>query len=200
MLTIHAMSNGTGYAKKHLEKNDYYAEGERVVGQWFGRGAEKVGLSGHVELEQFERVRQGLHPETGEKLRQRKSADRTDRNGNKQSHGRNLYDFTFSAPKSLSIMAIVGGDGRLIEAHDRAVKEALAEMERWAATRVRADKENGNRVTGNLIVACYRHDSSRSLDPQIHHCVAANMTHDAVEDRWKALQASGIYERRAFLS
>ena len=201
MLTIRAMSNGTGYAKKHLERNDYYAEGERVVGPWFGRGAEKLGLSGHVELEQFERVRQGLHPETGEKLRQRKSADRTDRNGDKQSHGRNLYDFTFSAPKSLSIMAMLGGDGRLIEAHDRAVKEALAEMERWAATRVRTAKENGNRITGNLIVACYRHDASRRLDPQIHtHCVAANMTHDAVEDRWKALQASGIYERRAFLS
>lgn len=201
MLTIRAMSNGTGYAKKHLERNDYYAEGERVLGEWFGRGAEQLGLEGQVELEQFERVRQGLHPETGDKLRQRKSADRIDRNGEKKSHGRNLYDLTFSAPKSLSIMAILAGDGRLIEAHDRAVKEALAETERWAATRVRTDRENGNRVTGNLIVACYRHDASRRLDPQIHtHCVAANMTHDAEEDRWKALQASGIYERRAFLS
>jgi conjugative relaxase-like TrwC/TraI family protein len=201
MLTIRAMSNGTGYAKKHLERNDYYAEGERVAGQWFGRGAEKLRLNGEVKLEQFEMIRQGLHPETGEKLRQRKSADRTDRNGDKQSHGRNLYDFTLSAPKSISIMTILGGDGRLIEAHDRAVKEALAEMERWAATRVRTGMENGNRVTGNLIVACYRHDASRRLDPQIHtHCVAANMTHDPVEDRWKALQASGIYERRAFLS
>ncbi len=195
------MSNATGYAMKHLERNDYFAEGEKVVGKWFGRGAEKLGLNGQVLLEQFERVRQGLHPETGEKLRQRKSADRMARNGDKQSHGRTLYDFTFSAPKSISIMAILGGDGRLIEAHDRAVKEALAEMERWAATRVRTDRENGDRITGNLIVACYRHDSSRRLDPQLHHhCVAANMTYDAVEDRWKALQASGIYERRAFLS
>jgi conjugative relaxase-like TrwC/TraI family protein len=201
MLTIRAMSNGTGYAKKHLEQNDYYAEGEKVIGEWFGRGAEKLGLKGHVQIEQFERVRQGLHPETGEKLRQRKSADRTAQNGEKQSHGRNLYDFCFSAPKSISIMAILGGDERLIEAHDRAVKEALAEMERWAAARVRIGKENCNRITGNLVVACYRHDSSRSLDPQFHvHCVAANMTFDAVEDRWKALQATGIYERRAFLS
>jgi conjugative relaxase-like TrwC/TraI family protein len=201
MLTIRAMTNGAGYAKKHLERNDYYAEGEKVVGIWFGHGAEKLGLNGRVQLEQFERVRQGFHPETGEKLRQRKSADRTARNGDKQSHGRNLYDFTFSAPKSVSIMAILGGDARLIEAHDRAVRDALAEMERWAATRVRIGKETGDRTTGNLIVACFRHDSSRSLCPQLHHhCVAANMTFDAVENRWKALQATGIYERRAFLS
>jgi conjugative relaxase-like TrwC/TraI family protein len=195
------MTNGTGYAKKHLERNDYYAEGEKVIGEWFGRGAEKLNLTGQVELEQFERVRQGLHPETGEKLRQRRSADRIGRNGDKQSRGRNLYDFTFSAPKSVSIMAILGGDARLIEAHDRAVRDALAETERWSATRVRTGKETGNRITGNLIVACYRHDSSRSLDPQLHHhCVAANMTFDAVENRWKALQATGIYERRAYLS
>ena len=84
MLTIRAMSRGAGYAKKHLEQNDYYAEGEKVKGQWQGqgKGAEKLGLSGEVQHEQFERVRQGLHPDTGEKLRQREAPTgrrRTDR-------------------------------------------------------------------------------------------------------------------------
>jgi conjugative relaxase-like TrwC/TraI family protein len=200
MLTTRVMRNGTGYAKKHLERNDYYAEGEKVTGQWFGKGAEKLGLEGQVEHEQFERVRQGLHPETGEKLRQRNS-HRTSKDGSKEAHGRNLYDFTFSAPKSISIMAILGGDERLIEAHDRAVQEALAQLERHAATRVRMNNQDTDRITGNLIVACYPHDASRRLDPQLHtHCVAANMTYDAEEQRWKALQAVGIYERSAFLS
>ena len=197
MLTNRVMRNGAGYAKKYLEQSDYYAEGEKVTGQWFGKGAEKLGLTGNVAHEQFERIRVGLHPETGEKLRQRKSPAK---DGSKD-HARNLYDFTLSAPKSISIMSILGKDERLIQAHDRAVKAALAETERWAATRVRAKGRDEDRTTGNLIVACYRHDASRRLDPQIHtHCVAANMTFDAEEEKWKASQAGGIYARRAYLS
>jgi len=193
------MRNGSGYAAKHLERNDYYAEGEKVTGTWFGVGAEKLGLTGQVQLEQFERVRQGLHPETGEKLRQRVSSPT--HGADKENHGRNLYDLTFSAPKSVSMMAILTGDERLTEAHDRAVKEALAEVERQAATRVRAKGKDEDRITGNLVAACYRHDSSRRLDPQLHtHCVAANMTWDKEEEKWKALQAGGIYERSAFFS
>lgn len=88
-----------------------------------------------------------------------------------------------------------------ITAHDEAVREALAESEKYAATRVRLDGANENRTTANWIVAAYRHDTSRELDPQLHiHAVAANLSYDGVEDRWKALQASGLYERRAYLT
>ena len=76
MLTIRAMSNGKGYSSRHLEHADYYAEGERVIGQWHGRGAELVGLTGEVDREAFEALRQGLDPDSGEFLRQRQSADR----------------------------------------------------------------------------------------------------------------------------
>lgn len=195
------MSNGAGYSKKHLEQNDYYADGEKVTGQWFGKGAERLRLQGEVSAEQFEAVREGVHPDTGEKLRPRQSVDRIAKDGSTQSTGRSLYDFTFSAPKSVSIMAIVGGDDRLIEAHNQAVQEALVEMERCAATRVRQGGQNTDRVTGNLVAACYWHDTSRRLDPQLHtHVVAANLTYDPVEERWKALQATGLYQRRAFFT
>ncbi len=98
-------------------------------------------------------------------------------------------------------MAIVGGDSRLIEAHERAVAEALRELEKHAATRVRMEGANTDRITGNLAIAVYHHDTSRELDPQLHaHAVAANLTYDGPEGRWKALQASGIYERRAYLT
>ena len=151
--------------------------------------------------EQFEAVREGLHPETGEFLRPRHSADRTNDDGSEQSKARSLYDLTFSAPKSVSVQALVGGDERLVAAHDKAVREALAEAESHAATRVRLNGANEDRTTANWIVATYRHDTSRELDPQLHtHAVAANLTYDGVEGRWKALQASGLYERRAYLT
>ena len=98
-------------------------------------------------------------------------------------------------------MAIAGGDKRLIEAHERAVAEALQELENHAATRVRMDGANADRTTGNLAISVYHHDTSRELDPQLHtHAVAANLTYDGAEGRWKALQASGIYERRAYVT
>lgn len=201
MMTIRAMTGGIGYAQRHLEHSDYYDEQRRIQGEWHGCGAELLGLRGEVTREHFEAIREGLHPETGEFLRPRHSADRTTDDGNEQSKARSLYDLTFSAPKSVSIQAIVGGDERLIAAHDKAVREALVESEKYAATRVRLDGANENRTTANWIVAAYRHDTSRELDPQLHtHAVAANLSYDGVEGRWKALQASALYERRAYLT
>jgi conjugative relaxase-like TrwC/TraI family protein len=195
------MSGGAGYAQRHLEHSDYYDEHRRVQGEWHGRGAELLGLRGEVAQKQFEAVREGLHPETGEFLRPRHSADRMGEDGNEQSKGRSLYDLTFSAPKSVSVQTLVGGDERLVAAHDKAVRETLAEAESHSATRVRLNGANEDRTTANWIVATYRHDTSRELDPQLHtHAVAANLTFDGVEGRWKALQASGLYERRAYLT
>lgn len=201
MLTIRAMSDGKGYSSRHLEHSDYYAEGERVTGQWYGRAAEMLGLHGTVDSEDFEALREGLHPETREFLRVRHSADRTAAGGEKLAQGRSLYDLTISAPKSVSVLAILGGDDRIVAAHRTAVDEALQEVEMHAATRVRQSGANENRTTGNMALAVYHHDTSRELDPQLHtHAVAANLTFDGTEGRWKALQASEIYERRAFLT
>src|SRR5580692_3918334 len=201
MLTIRAMSDGKGYSSRHLEHSDYYAEGERVAGVWQGRGAELLGLDGAVKTEDFEALRQGLDPRTKEFLRVRHSSDRIAVDGSRLAQGRSLYDFTISAPKSVSILALVGGDDRLIEAHRTAVAEALKEAETYAASRVRQAGANEDRPTGNLALAVYHHDASRELDPQLHtHAVAANLTFDGAEGRWKALQASDIYERRAYLS
>jgi conjugative relaxase-like TrwC/TraI family protein len=201
MLTIRAMSDGKGYCSRHLEHSDYYSEGERVEGHWRGHGAELLGLAGTVRHEDFEALREGLDPRTGEFLRPRRSADRIGGGGGAQSRARALYDFTFSAPKSVSILAVLGDDPRLREAHMAAVAEALKEAELYAGTRVRQNGANEDRITGNMVIAVYEHDSSRELDPQLHtHAVGANLTYDGAEVRWKALQAGGIYERRAYIS
>jgi len=168
MLTIRAMSDGKSYSARHLEHNDYYAEGERIVGEWFGRGAELIGLGGAVMSDDFEAIRQGVDPSTKEFLRVRQSADRVAADGTKLAQRRSLYDFTISAPKSVSVVAILGEDHRLIDAHQTAVRVALRELETYAAARVRQRGANADRTTGNLVMAVYHHDTSRELDPQIH--------------------------------
>jgi conjugative relaxase-like TrwC/TraI family protein len=199
MLTIRALTGGATYASRHLSSNDYYSEKERIIGQWIGQGAQRLGLEGAVEMDQFDAIRQGLDPATGEFLRPRQSADRFSEDGERTGTARGLYDFTVSAPKSVSIQSIF--DPRLLDAHNRAVLEMAQEMERLAGTRVRQHGADENRATGNLVIAAYQHDTSRELDPQIHtHLVAANLTYDSVENRWKALQASDIYEQRAYLT
>src|SRR6266478_3032531 len=181
------MTGGEGYAQRHLQQSDYYDQNRTVEGKWHGRGAELLGLKGEVTSEDFEAVRQGLDPQTGEFLRQRHGADRIASNGEEQSKARSLYDMTFSAPKSVSVMAIVGGDERLVAAHETAVREALEEAEKYSATRVRLAGLNENRTTGNWVVAAYTHDTSRELDPQLHtHAVAANLTYDGTEGRWNS--------------
>jgi conjugative relaxase-like TrwC/TraI family protein len=186
VLTIRAMAGGEGYTQRHLQQSDHYDQKRTVEGQWHGRGAELLGLSGTVSSEDFESLRQGLDPKTGEFLRQRQGSDRISADGAEQSKARSLYDMTFSAPKSVSVMAIVGGDERLIAAHETAVRETLQEAEKYSATRVRLAGLNENRTTGNWVVAAYTHDTSRELDPQLHtHAVAANLTYDGTEARWK---------------
>jgi ATP-dependent exoDNAse (exonuclease V) alpha subunit len=90
-------------------------------------------------------------------------------------------------------------DPRIVELHNRAVRCALSELEKLAETRVRKAGQNAERVTGNIMAACFEHDTSRELDPHLHtHCVVFNATFDAVEGRWKALQTVGMYRAQKF--
>ena len=116
MLTIRAMSNGQGYSARHLEHSDYYAEGERVMGQWQGRGAELLGLSGEVKSEQFEAVRQGLDPQTGEFLRQRQSADRVAADGTTMATGFSRQRHPHDHAEEGALATLAPGDPRLARA------------------------------------------------------------------------------------
>jgi conjugative relaxase-like TrwC/TraI family protein len=66
---------------------------------------------------------------------------------------------------------------------------------------VRQGDANEDTATANIVLAVHHHDTSRDLDPQLRtHAVAANLTFDCAEGRWKALQATDIYGQRAYLS
>ncbi len=200
MLTICALSGKAPYTSRHLFATvGQDSNNENVIGQWMGRGAELLSLAGDVRKEQFTAVRKGLDPVTEQFLRPRQSAHRFNKEGKRMGKARSLYDFTVSAPKSVSVQAII--DPRLRDAHVGAVRVMAAEMESLASTRVRRNGADENRTTGNLILAVYHRDTSRELDPQLHsHLIAANLTYDEAEQRWKALQAAAIYGGAAWLT
>jgi conjugative relaxase-like TrwC/TraI family protein len=191
------LHNAREYFREHLCVGDYYSEGQKIAGEWFGLAAAKLGLSGVVTEKEFLALCEGRHPQTGKRLTQRFNTVRHE-NGQTTANRRIFHDFTISPPKSVSVVALYQ-DARVIEEHRRAVRCALAELEKLAETRVRKSKQNSERVTGSIVAACFRHDTSRELDPHLHsHCVVFNATHDPVEGRWKALQTGGMYRAQKF--
>ncbi len=191
------LRNAREYFREHLCVGDYYSEGQKIAGEWFGQAAYDLGLSGAVGEKEFLALCEGRNPQTGKWLTPRHNTLRQE-NGKTVANRRIFHDFTISPPKSVSIVALYQ-DPRIVELHNRAIRCALAELEKLAETRVRKAKQNGERVTGNIVAACFEHDTSRELDPHLHtHCVVFNATFDLVEGRWKALQTAGMYRAQKF--
>jgi conjugative relaxase-like TrwC/TraI family protein len=200
----YSLKDAKRYFKEHLGVGDYYAEGQTVSGQWFGKGAGDLGLRGVTTTEQFERLCENKNPQTGQKLTLRQNATRIETGKNGDAHEaanrRVFYDFTFSPPKSVSIAALVGNDTRIVTAHEQAVAAALNHLQSFAATRVRKNGECTDRNSGNIVAAVFRHDTSRALDPHLHsHCVVFNATFDSVEQKWKALQNHDMMVAQKFI-
>jgi conjugative relaxase-like TrwC/TraI family protein len=184
-------------------RDNYYTESERLRGQWQGRLAERYGLSGEVSEEQFARLSEGQHPETGEQLVRHQTAreyvNALGATVTPMEH-RAGWDATFSAPKSVSLTALVGGDDRVREAHRASVRVALDELERYTQARI-----GGNapaETTGAWIVAKFEHDSSRPVDgysaPQLHtHAVIFNLA-EAADGSTRALQPQELYRSQQY--
>jgi len=196
--TQYSLKHAQEYFEEHLCVGDYYDEGQRVAGQWIGAGAEQLGLTGKIRADDFLRLCENQHPTTGETLTQRLNTTRT--NGDENAANRRVfYDFTFSPPKSVSLAAFLGADERILAAHGRAVRCALQEFEKFAATRVRLAGARNGRLTGNFAAALFTHETSRALDPHLHtHCIVFNATFDPVENRWKALENYELLRARKF--
>ncbi len=166
--------------------DDYYSGRGEAPGEWVGAGAGPLGLEGQVSGEQFSALIAGRNP--------RHPAERL------RSSARNpeiaALDLTFSAPKSVSVLAAVGPDEvtrELVLAHEEALRGALSYLEDRAVLVRRGHR--GERVAAGegLIAAAYRHRMSRALDPQLHtHVVAANLTRGP-DGRFTALHGAPLY-------
>ena len=185
MMSLSAVRSAGAAAAYYSEVDDYYKEGDHAPTQWQGRGAEALGLHGNVQTRDATALLDGRLP-NGEVLgRNGAGGEREHRAG---------WDVTFSAPKSVSVAALVHDDARLIAAHDRAVTAAVAHLEQHAAaTRIRSPEGVTTERTGTLVVATYRHSTNREAEPQLHtHAVIANATRDA-DGQWRSLESRPLY-------
>ena len=186
MIRITQQDSAAG-AKRYYATADYYGQGQELVGSWGRRkGASRLGLSGTVDKFSFERLCDNLDPRTGEPLTVRTRTER-----------RVGYDFTFSVPKSVSVLYAMSGDQDIMDAFRGAVDETMREIEAEMKTRVRRKGQDTDRTTGNMVWAEFIHTTSRPVDglpdPQLHaHVFAFNTTWDQDEERWKAGQFAEI--------
>ena len=208
MLTISQPLSSSQAQKYHAEdftsrSQAYYAEGEQVRGEWQGRLAEHFGLRGGVKDEHFARLSEGRHPWSGEQLVQQRTAHSyqgDDGKTIKTMGHRAGWDATYSAPKSVSLTALVGHDSRVREAHREAVRVAVNAVEKYVQARL-----GGNRppeTTRNWAVAKFEHDTSRPVGgypaPQLHtHTVFFNMTRTKSGD-YRAMQPRQVYRSQQY--
>ena len=184
MISVAAVGSASDAADYYARDNYYTADQAEGVSAWAGEGAAELGLSGPVDAEQFEKVLAGELP-NGVVL------------DAKRGEHRPGWDVTMSVPKSVSILALVGGDQRLVVA----VREAAAATLAWAEANIAGGRVWNGRgqvpeTTGRFVAATFLHDVNRSGEPQLHvHNVVANATRTA-DGKWRALHADQLYERQ----
>ena len=181
MLRVYQQTSSAA-AKDYYSRSDYLSKGEELVGNWGGKGAELLGLSGKAGKKEFDLLCDNINPNSGERL--------TARTKQKRTCG---YDFTWSVPKSVSLLYGLTEDKELLDAFRDSVDETMRDIEAEMKTSVRAKGQVAVRETGNALWATFYHFTARPVegmpDPQMHaHAFVFNSTFDDVEQRWKAGQ------------
>lgn len=192
MLRVIVQASAAGAKAYFAGGGEYYAEGREYAGEWGGRAAGRLGLAGGMERAAFDALCENRHPHTGERLTPRTKASR-----------RVGFDLNFHVPKSVSVVFALTADRPLLDAFRSAVRETLDELETETRTRVRAGGADDTRPTGNLVYAVFVHATARPVggvpDPHLHaHAFAFNLTFDAAEGRWKAVDLGEVYRNAPY--
>ena len=210
MLTI-SKSLSAGQAQTYhsreftSEKQNYWSRDPQVHSEWRGSLAREWGLKGAVGAEHFARLSEGQHPESGVQLVKHQPARTYENEYGKEITSvehRAGWDATFSAPKSVSLTALVGGDDRVRDAHRESVRVALGELERY--TQARIGNVHAPETTGKFIAATFEHDTARPVDgyaaPQLHtHVVIFNMT-ERENGQTRALQERSLFQSQQYVT
>ena len=195
MLRITQSNNAAGaasYFDEGLKRSDYYTGEEHSIGSWHGKLAQRMGLEGEINRDEFVALCNNQHPTEGGQLNPRHSADR-----------KTGYDCTFSVPKSVSIAWAVGGDERIRHAFEQSVEATMREMEQNVRTQIGQGKDKQHAVTGELIYGGFTHRTSRPIDgvpsPHLHrHCFVMNTTWNNDKQRYQALEFGDIKRKAAY--
>jgi conjugative relaxase-like TrwC/TraI family protein len=180
------------------ERQNYWSRDQQGHSEWQGKLAEQWGLEGAVGNEHFARLTEGQHPETEAQLvRHQVSKTYQGKFGKEVTsvEHRAGWDATFSAPKSVSLTALVGGDERVREAHRESVRVALNELEKY--TQARIGNVHAPETTSKFVAATFEHDTARPVDgyaaPQLHtHAVIFNVT-ERDNGQTRALQPQELF-------
>ena len=176
-------------AASYFAADNYYARADADrSGQWIGKGADLLGLKGHVETKAFDALLRGELPD-GSNV------------GNHGQWHRPGTDLTFSLPKSWSLLALLGKDERIVEAYREAVIETLAWAEKNAAETRLVEKGQVRTVaTGNLAIGLFQHDTNRNQEPNLHfHAVVANVTRGP-DGVWRTLKNDRLWSLNTLLN
>ena len=208
MLTI-SKSLSAGQARTYhsreftSEKQNYWSRDQHAHNEWRGKLAQEWGLRGDVGSEHFARLSEGQHPESGVQIVKHQPARTYENEYGKEITSvehRAGWDATFSAPKSVSLTALVGRDDRVREAHRESVRVALGELERY--TQARIGNVHAPETTGKFIAATFEHDTARPVDgyaaPQLHtHAVIFNVT-ERENGQTRALQERSLFQSQQY--
>ena len=195
MLSMSNVGSVAAAASYYAEDNYYSQDENQAKSSWEGKGAESLALSGVVDTKTFEKILSGHidNQQLGRIIGK-------DPDGSIQRDHRPGYDVTLSAPKSVSIVAEVGGQLDVREAHEAAVSKVLEYIENnFAGARVTKGGETVLEKTDNLLAARFHHTTSRDLDPQSHtHLVIANAT-KTQDGVWRSLSNEQLYKNQVLL-
>ncbi len=210
MLTISkplSASQARTYHKEEFasRQQNYWSRDQQGHSEWQGKLARQWNLAGPVVEEHFARLAEGQHPRTGEQLvRHQVSRTYEGKNGKEVTsvEHRAGWDATFSAPKSVSITALVGGDDRVRVAHRESVQAALGELELY--TQARIGNVHAPETTGKFVAAAFEHDTARPVNgyaaPQLHtHAVIFNVT-ERDNGQTRALQPHEIFVSQRYIT
>ena len=173
-------------------QENYYTQGESFTNaEWLGKAASVQGLRGQIQEQDFLNAYSSLDPE-GNPLRKqqkyKKSSHRYNRPGT---------DVTLSAPKSVSVAALVYQDQKILEAHKAAVRATMKYVENnciFYQTKLGGKKQLLQSKTAQIAV--FHHDDNRNKDPQLHsHCVILNQT-VCPDGKWRAVANSQLYKQQ----
>ena len=185
--------NAAATTVHYFEVDGYYAKNDpehRKASRWHGKAAALLGLHGPVNPKRFEAVLAGYVPGTGLRLGRLRDGEHQHRPG---------VDVTFSAPKSVSLEALVYAPpktrARVVRAHDEAVHATLGFIETELLQTRGYEPETGRRPrmqADGMAAATFRHLASRNLDPQLHtHAVIANMTRGR-DGGWRSAEFTAV--------